>query len=252
MNSRPFLLVPALLTVTLTLMAGCSASADLAKPPEHGVSMVLQFTPSTAGTNAAATLKEIATRRLDRFGTQGYFEPISTNKLRITIPTIDPKQIASLTNLFSLAGVLEFRLVHPQSEDLIAQGKTATDHEILNEEYRGTTRKYLIKKTPEMTGARIAHVTVQRDPVSSQPIIMLKFDEAGKNAFAKITADNVGRQLAIVLNNKLISAPRINESIPGGYASLQGNFDIHDAMNLANVLESPFPFPVAVEVEKTF
>jgi protein-export membrane protein SecD len=253
MNSRPSSLIPFILALSLALISGCSASADLAKPPEHGVSIVLEYTPSTTTeTNAAAILRHVATRRLDRFGTKGYFESISTNKLRVTIPITDPKQIAALTNLLSLGGVLELRLVHAQNDDFIAQGKTAPDYEILTEDRYGATIKYLVKKTPEMTGARIADASVQRDRVSNQPTIMLRFDQAGKNAFAKITADNVGRQLAIVLNGKLMSAPRINERISGGYATVSGNFDIHDAMNLANVLESPLPFPVTVQVEKTF
>jgi protein-export membrane protein SecD len=252
MNSRSSSLVFPILALALTLIAGCSASADLAKAPEHGVSIVLEYTPPTTGTNAAATLKEIAARRLDRFGTQGYFESISTNKLRITIPSTDAKQITRLTNLFGLAGVLEFRLVHPQNDELIAQGKTAPDYEILSEDRRGFTVKYLVKKTPEMTGAHIARAMVQRDPVTNHPTIMLTFDEVRKDAFAKITADNIGRQLAIVLNGKLMSAPVIRGRIAGGSATVSGNFTVEEAVNLANIMEAPLPFPVAVEVEKTF
>ena len=249
MNSRASFVFPPLLALTFMLIAGCSAAGELPKPPEHGVSIVLQYAQPANNTNAIAVLKDVAARRLDRYGAKGYFEPISTDKLRVTVPTTDPKQIAALTNLLSLFGVLEFRLVN---EGLIPPGKSADDYETLVENRQGTSIKYLVKKSPELSGSHIAHAYVSRNPLSNQPEIMLKFDEAGKNAFSKTTADNVGRQLAIVLDGKLMSAPRINEPIRGGSASLSGNFTMQEAINLANVLEAPFPFSVTTQIEKTF
>ncbi len=68
--------------------------------------------------------------------------------------------------------------------------------------------------------------------------INLSFDKEGAAIFSKVTGDNVGRQLAIMLDNLVYSAPRINGKISGGRAQITGYFTIEEARDLANILNS--------------
>jgi len=77
-------------------------------------------------------------------------------------------------------------------------------------------------------------------------------NDRGARLFEKITGDNVGRQLAIVLDNTVYSAPVIREKIGGGRASITGNFDIKEARDLAIVLRAgALPAPVTIAEERT-
>jgi SecD/SecF fusion protein len=102
-----------------------------------------------------------------------------------------------------------------------------------------------------LTGKYVERANVSRNPLSNTPEILLRFDSEGSDKFAEITKANTGRFLAIVLDGVLYSAPRINEPITGGSASISGSFDIKEAFELANVLENPLEAPVRIEEERT-
>jgi SecD/SecF fusion protein len=76
--------------------------------------------------------------------------------------------------------------------------------------------------------------------------VALSFDREGAVIFGRVTAANVGRQLAIVLDGELYSAPVIQDAITGGRAQITGNFSLPEAQELANVLENPLEAPVKV------
>ena len=142
--------------------------------------------------------------------------------------------------------------MHADSETLLGQGLSAPGCEKLmlkrtTRTGQETSAPYLVKKKPELglTGKYVARAGVTRNPVSNQPEIILRFDSKGAELFANITRDNVGRQLAIVLDGELYSAPRINEPIPGGSAQITGDFTPTEAFELANVLENPLEAPRA-------
>ena len=247
------LIVPILASA---LFIGCSRSGVLAKAPDHGVSLIVLYEAPSTETNAPARLQDALANRLDQFGAQGHFEPLTTNQLRLTVPITEPKHIAALTNLLAVRGNLELRIVHPQSADLVSNGQSAAGYEKLVEVRQArsysTTFPYLVKKEPEMTGEHIKRAMVTRDPLSNMPRIMIDFDDAGAATFGDITSRNVGQQLAIVLDGKLMSAPVIKQPIRSGSAVIDGAFSTTETEDLATALRSPLPFAVKVQVEKTF
>src|SRR5690606_7434179 len=83
-----------------------------------------------------------------------------------------------------------------------------------------------------------------------QPQITLRFDSEGADLFARITQENVGRQLAIVLDGELYSAPRINEPITGGNAVISGDFTLGEALQLSHILENPLEAPLVLEEQR--
>lgn len=116
---------------------------------------------------------------------------------------------------------------------------------------------YLLKKTAELTGEYISdarHTIYQGgDPaLQGQPIVELSFDKKGTIIFARITEQNVGKRLAIVLDNLVQSAPVIREKIPSGNAMISGMESMDEAKELAIVLRSgALPAPVKVVEERS-
>jgi protein-export membrane protein SecD len=76
------------------------------------------------------------------------------------------------------------------------------------------------------------------DQRTSEPIVSFKFNAAGARKFAQVTQENVGRLFAIVLDDKVISAPQIREPILGGSGQISGNFTVESANNLAILLRA--------------
>lgn len=116
---------------------------------------------------------------------------------------------------------------------------------------------YLVKKEADLTGAFLKtakHTIYQgQDPsYSGKPIVELHFDKRGATRFAFVTGSNIGKQLAIVLDGVVQSAPVIEERIPTGDAIIRGNFTIDEAKELAIILRAgALPAPIKIVEERT-
>ncbi len=116
-------------------------------------------------------------------------------------------------------------------------------------------RLYVVKRQPEMTGAMVASASPQLGLKSTDPGawgVSMKLTTQGRIDFARTTGNNVGRQLAIVLDGVVSSAPNIQERIPNGNASITGSFNAETSKDLAIVLRAgALPAPVSVIEERT-
>ena len=112
---------------------------------------------------------------------------------------------------------------------------------------------YLVEKKTLMTGEVIADARPRPDTnVPGNYLVELTFNARGANLFEDITSKNVGRRLAIVLDNTVYSAPRIQERIAGGRAVITGSFDIRESRDLTIVLRAgALPAPVTIAEERT-
>ncbi len=109
----------------------------------------------------------------------------------------------------------------------------------------------LVKKKPALTGEHLTSAKVMFDK-NSLAAVAFSFDNYGSKIFAEITKKNSGRRLAIILDNKLLSSPVINEPILGGNGIISGNFTIESANELALLLESgALPAPLNIVEEKS-
>ncbi len=157
------------------------------------------------------------------------------------------------------------QLESPNREALLAyaEGKVPADREVLLECVQTPTsgndcasyRTYLVEKDVPLTGDSLTSAEWDRDPATGEPMVSIAFDQAGANDFAKLTGENVGRRMAIVLDDTVNSAPRINERIPGGQARInlgRGSGRTFDEMQreaqmLATTLKAgALPAPVTV------
>ncbi len=107
----------------------------------------------------------------------------------------------------------------------------------------------LVQKRVEMRGDSIASARAEPDPARASWRVSLSFDSAGATEFERITARNIGKRMAIVLDGQLQSAPVIQSRIAGGNAEISGNFDQHSAQQLDIVLKSG---SLKVRIEKEY
>ena len=115
-----------------------------------------------------------------------------------------------------------------------------------------------VRNKDELTGAELDRADVDHDATTGEIQVALAFKKAGASKFAKLTADycpggaknresRVGRQLAIILDDTLYSAPVIREPIPSGRATISGNFSNEEAILLRNILNAgSLPAPIKV------
>ncbi len=221
--------------------------------------------PTPGDTNAPAEVDrramvdqaiEVLRRRVDAFGVaEPIIQPAGEDRILIQLPGLSEAEIDSARTAIQKAAFLEFRLVHPQSDELVRQGIVPPGYDKLTT--RRAPRKpgeqelvytYLVKKKAEqgLIGKYVTSAGVTRDPLSNQPLILMRFDSEGARLFYDVTRANVGRMLAIVLDGELYSAPRINGPIAGGRAQIEGDFTVKEALELSYILQNPLEAPLEI------
>ena len=134
------------------------------------------------------------------------------------------------------------KIQHPASllkqrmpvEQAIASHPPA-DSEILDGE---GGQKYLIEKRAQVSGADLVDAQASFDQQNGLPIVTFRFNTGRGRKLAELTKQNVGKRFAIVLDNKVISAPVIQSPIPGGAGMISGNFTVQSANDLAILLRA--------------
>lgn len=114
----------------------------------------------------------------------------------------------------------------------------------------GRPFKYPVKGRVMLSGDLLTAASATYE--QGRPVVAFKFNTLGARKFAKITQDNVGKPFAIVLDNKVITAPRINEPILSGSGIISGNFTVESANDLALLLRAgALPAPLKIVEERT-
>lgn len=110
--------------------------------------------------------------------------------------------------------------------------------DVIYPDVKNESVKYLIKEIPVLDGAMLTDAKVAFDQRTNQPIINFTLNSEGAKIFGDFTGENVGKRLAIVLDGKVYSAPRINERIGGGSGQISGGFSVEEAHDVAIALRS--------------
>ena len=201
---------------------------------------------------------ETIRNRIDQFGvTEPDIRRQGEKRILIQLPGISDTGRAK--DLIGKTALLEFKLVDENNSLTEAEkGNIPAGSEILYEELfapqtqRSTKIPYLIKKQTLLTGANLKDARVQIDSQYNEPYVSLDFDNKGGRIFARVTEENVQKRLAIVLDDKVYSAPVIQEKISGGQARITGRFTTEEARDLAIVLRAgALPAPVNILEERT-
>ncbi|MEN8245051.1 MAG: protein translocase subunit SecD [Thermodesulfobacteriota bacterium] len=207
---------------------------------------------------AAEQALETIRNRIDQFGvSEPDIRHQGEKRILIQLPGI--KDTKRAKELIGKTALLEFKLLD-EAGDIGAALKgdvppgTQLLYEIKEDAATNRTVKtpYLVKKRALLTGAYLTDAKVQIDSQYNEPYVSIEFDKKGGRIFAQITEQNVKKRLAIVLDDKVYSAPVIQEKITGGSARITGNFTAEDAHDLAIVLRAgALPAPVNIIEERT-
>lgn len=201
---------------------------------------------------------ETIRNRIDQFGvSEPDIRRQGERRILIQLPGIKDTQRAK--NLIGKTALLEFKLVDEENDiNAALKGDVPPGDEILYEVRKdpitGGTQKlpYLVKRRAPLTGAYLTDARVQIDAQYNEPYVGIAFDKKGARIFARITEENVKKRLAIVLDNRIHSAPVIQEKIAGGQARITGSFTTEEAHDLAIVLRAgALPAPVKIIEERT-
>jgi len=183
---------------------------------------------------------EIIRRRIDDVGTK---EPTilqrGDKRILVELPGIDDPE--RVKELLGKTAQLTFRLV--SKDDGFGSEKL-----ILSE----SNEELTVNKRVVISGDNLVDAQPKFDSQSNQPIVLFTLDRLGAKKFGRITTENVGRRLAIVLDNAVISAPQIREAITGGTGTISGGFSFQESTDLALLLRSgALPAPINIVEERT-
>jgi SecD/SecF fusion protein len=194
---------------------------------------------------------EVLRRRVDRFGVaEPLIQPQGKDEVLVQLPGLSAASQQDAIDSIKRAAFLEFRMVNPQSKELLDQGIIEPGYEVMklkeNRNGRMETENLLVKKRPELTGSSISRAMAQRDNMG-RPDIEFTLNAKGAETFAEVTREHVNQRMAIVLDGDVRSAPRIEEPIETGSGRITGQFTYDEALDLANVLENPLRAPLDLE-----
>jgi len=191
--------------------------------------------------NAVDQAIETVRNRVDQYGVA---EPTiqRSGEKHIIVQLPDITDIEAVKKTIGSVAKLEFRLVadaaNPQGESTPVKLRDG-----------GTVQ---VEEEVAMTGDSIQTANVNVNPRTNEVEVMLQLNSVGAEIFDRITGDNVGRRLAIILDGVGQSAPRINDRISGGSAQITGSFTTEEAHRLAIVLRSgALPAPLTFEEQRT-
>jgi protein-export membrane protein SecD len=195
---------------------------------------------------------ETIRRRVDAFGTtEPSIQRQGRNRILVQVPGVSDVQ--RLKALIGETGKLEFKLVDPNANgaEAAASKKVPPGDELVYSD-RDPPVPYVLKEQVLVSGESLVDAQPGFDSRTGEPVVTFRFDSAGAKRFGRVTQDNVGLPFAIVLDNKVITAPVIREPILGGTGQISGNFSVQEANDLAILLRSgALPAKLSVIEERT-
>lgn len=191
--------------------------------------------------------------RIDQFGVaEPDIRKQADNRIQVQLPGIsDPRRAVQI---LGQTAHLEFHLVR----DDVDPGNPALPPGVVSlpmlekdQQKQGQAGQIAVERDAMLTGEDVADARPSFDNLN-QAYVSLTFNNRGGRIFERVTGENVGRRMAIVLDGKVYSAPVIRERIGGGRASISGNFTTAEAQDLAIVLRAgSLPAPVTVLEERS-
>ncbi len=185
---------------------------------------------------------EIVRRRVDEVGTN---EPNilkrGNDRILVELPGLDDPM--RIKNLLGKTANLSFRFIINSSEDNFGFDKV---------EFEETGEIVNVSKRIILSGDNLIDAQPRMDNQNNQTIVSFNLDRVGAKRFGKATTQGVGQRLAILLDGKIISAPRVREPILGGSGQITGDFTFQSATDLALLLRSgALPAPMNIIEERT-
>jgi preprotein translocase subunit SecD len=232
------------------LLTGGRDVTVVTRPDQHIVVSYVSQAANAAASDAVTRSIEIIRKRIDALGTK---DPVITqqgsNRISIDVPgESDPEKLKAV---IGKTAKLTFQMVDQDiSPDDLAGGHIPPDDQILPSD-DGFSPSYIVKKRSVVTGEMLTNAQGSHDENNS-PAVAFSFNATGTQRFAQVTSANIGRPFAIVLDGRIISAPRINSAITGGSGIITGHFTEESAHDMALLLKTgALPAPLNVVEQHT-
>jgi SecD/SecF fusion protein len=233
---------------------GTGAITELTlEEPEQGL---LRYTLTDAGidyrmSSAVTQSIEVIGRRVNELGTtEPTIQRQGADRVLVQVPGLqDPQR---LKDILGQTAKLTFQMVDqsmPVQEAV--QGRPPAGSSVL---YSADDPPvpYLIEDRVIVSGENLTDAQATFDQRTNEPVVSFRFDGKGAARFGQATQQNVGKLFAIILDNQVISAPRINEPILGGSGQISGNFTPESANDLAVLLRAgALPADLTIVEERT-
>ncbi len=211
-------------------------------------------TPTASGSaqalkNAMGVARDVVRRRIDPGGTKEITVITEGgNRILVEVPGVENPE--ALKKLIGQTARLEFKLVDQNADpEQVRQARAPPGSQVLPMAEGGGF--IAVKRRVMVSGEQLVDARQGFDQ-DNRPDINITFNSAGARRFARATQENTGKPFAIILDDKVLSAPNINEPILGGKAQISGSFTVKSANDLAVSLASgKLPVKLNVIEERT-
>lgn len=233
---------------TLTQGVGLTGTRTWNVSTQDGNRVIMVPTPegnAQAVKEAMTVARDVVRRRIDPSGTREItVVNQGQNRILVQVPGIDDPE--ALKRLIGQTARLEFKLVDQNADPAqVAQGRAPAGSQVLP--MADGSGSIAVQRRAMVSGEQISSAQQVFDQQTGAPVVSIRFDNAGARRFGRTTTENVGKPFAIILDNKVLSAPNINEPILGGTAQISGGFTTETASELAVALSSG-KLPVKLDV----
>jgi preprotein translocase subunit SecD len=236
----------------LTRPVGLTGNRDWDLMTVDGNRIVL--TPTESGSKQAlkdslTVARDVVRRRIDPSGTKE-ITVINQGDQRIFVQVPGVEDPEALKELIGQTARLEFKLVDLTADPAqVAAGRAPPGSQVLP--MADGSGAIAVQRRVMVSGEQLVKASQGFDQ-NGQPVVDITFNSAGTRRFGRVTQENVGKPFAIILDNKVLSAPNINEPILGGQAQISGSFTVESANQLAISLASgKLPVKLNVVEERT-
>ncbi|HJR82354.1 MAG TPA: protein translocase subunit SecD [Sphingomicrobium sp.] len=198
------------------------------------------LTPTEGGSqramrDAMTVARDVVRRRIDPQGTKE-ITVIAQGSDRILVEVPGVENPEALKRLIGQTARLEFKLVDLTADpNQVQQGRAPAGSQVLPMAEGGGA--IAVKRRVMVSGDQLISARQEFDQ-DGQPVVSIRFNTSGARRFGRVTQENVGKPFAIILDDKVLSAPNINEPILGGAAQISGSFTVETANELAVSLAS--------------
>ncbi len=192
---------------------------------------------------------EIIRRRIDEKGNKEIsIQAGGDNKIFLQVPGINSSE--EIKNLLNVTAKLSFHLMDESTPFFSTRPEISFQDSKVLEGYNKDDIFYVVKNVAEIEGNSLVNAVASIN--NAEAVVNFELDSIGARRFAEITKTNVGRPFAIVIDNKVISAPTIREPILGGAGVISGSFSLPEAKELALLLRSgALPASINIVQERT-
>lgn len=207
-------------------------------------------------TNALNGLRDVIERRVNLFGVREPLVQVEQKSQRLIVELAGVQDVNEAIKMIGQTPFLEFREQRPQEEvdKILAKQKEVQGKSF--EEVQKIPDWQLAFEDPflptQLTGRYLKKADLGFEPTTNKPMVLIQFDDEGAKLFEELTTKNIGKPLAIYIDNSPLSTPMVQEAIQGGNAQITGTFTVKEAQELVrNLNAGALPVPIKLVSQET-